>query len=89
MLQYTPEGNRIPSSFAIKTIDRVDNAIIYENRTMFFQRISFRKEEINLDAYLHHDPERETRERTDFHCNLMQKREDIEKLHVTEVPLKI
>lgn len=64
-------------SSAIKTIDRADNAIIYENRTMFCQRISFRMEELNLNAYLYHDPERETRERMDFHRNLMQKREDI------------
>ena len=39
-------------------------------------------EELDLDAYLYHDPERETRERMDFHRNLVQKREDIEKLQV-------
>ena len=73
---------RIAFSSAIKTMDRADNAIIYESRTMFCQRISFRIEELDLDAYLYHDPERETRKRMDFHRNLKQKREDIEKLQV-------
>ncbi len=63
-------------------MDRAGYAIIYESRTIFCQRISFRMEELDLDTYLHHDPERETRERMDFHRNLVQKREDIEKLQV-------
>ena len=63
-------------------MDRAGYAIIYESRTIFCQRISFRMEELDLDTYLHHDPERETRERIDFHRNLVQKREDIEKLQV-------
>ena len=49
---------------------------------MFCQRVSFRIEELDLHAYRHHDPERETQERMDFHRNLKQKREDIEKLQV-------
>ena len=73
---------KIAFSSAMKTMDRADNAIIYESKTMFCKRITFRMEDLNLDAYLYHDPERETRERMDFHRNLMQKREDVEKLHV-------
>lgn len=49
---------------------------------MFCQRVSFRIEELDLHAYRHHDPERETQERMDFHRNLKQKREDIENLQV-------
>jgi hypothetical protein len=73
---------KIAFSSAMKTMDRADNAIIYESKTMFCKRISFRMEDLNLDAYLYNDPERETRERMDFHRNLLQKREYIEKLHV-------
>ena len=53
---------KIAFSSAIKTIERADNAIIYESRTMFCQRVSFRIEELDLHAYRHQDPERETKE---------------------------
>ena len=79
---YYMKEIKIAFSSAIKTIDRADNAIIYEGRSTFCQHVSLRIEELDLHAYLYHDPERETQERMDFHRNLKQKREYIEKVRV-------
>jgi transposase len=49
---------------------------------LFCQRLSFRKAELYLNAFLYHDPERETEERMNLHHTLMQNREKIEKLQV-------
>ncbi len=79
---YSRKEVKAAFSSAMKTLDRADNAILYEGRTMFCLRLSFRMEELDLMAYLYHDPERETEERMNFHRTLMQKREEIEKLQV-------
>lgn len=37
-------------------------------------------EDLNMDGFFYHDPERESHERTDFHRNRAHRRESIGKL---------
>jgi transposase len=69
-------------SMASRTVDRANNVILYEGRTMFSIPVSFSIEDMQLKGFFYHDPERESSERSDFHRNLAQKREAIEKLEV-------
>ena len=69
-------------SRASRTVDRADNVILYEGRTIFSIPVSFSIEDMQLKGFFYHDPERESSERSDFHRNLAQRREAIEKLEV-------
>lgn len=69
-------------SKAYRSVDRADNVLLYQDRTIFCQPVHMKIEDVDMDGFFYHDPERESHERTDFHRNLAQRRESIEKLEV-------
>jgi transposase len=69
-------------SRASRTVDRADNVLIYEDRTLFCQPFTMRMEEIELSGYFYHDPSGESDERSYLHRRLAEKRESIENLQI-------
>jgi transposase len=65
-----------------RTVDRVDNVMMYEGDPIFCQKVSFQIQDLDLTGYFYHDPKRETEKRSDFHRKLREKREQIENLQI-------
>jgi len=67
---------------ASRTVDRADNAIMYNNDPVFCKPVEFTMNDLQLRGYFYHDPKRESDERSDFHRKLAEKRSIVEKLQV-------
>ena len=61
-------------SSASRTVDRLDNVIMYKNEPIFCKSVNFTMNDLGLKGYCYHDHRRVSDERSDFPRKFAEKR---------------